>query len=167
MLFLKSPISCIKLWKILVKSYKIHTQEISKIRVQLRKWTGLCTCIFLWFQYLIDFMLSIENQVKGWTNEPKHNQKNVWKTLGEIHAKWKLNYVEFSFWLCIGFMYSYVFVHPLASKPRWMKAIQVTYLPSYTQRRTLIHWFIYIVHFQLLLSKTKENYLLYNVTINW
>ena len=60
-------------------------------------------CTFQIFQYLIDFMLSIENQVKPWASKIAP-QKIIQKC-----------------WV----VYIKVFVHWLANKSRWMKVMQL------------------------------------------
>lgn len=71
--FLKSPISCSKLLKVLIKSFKNISLKLSKIQVQQQKWFLLLdlnftnfTCIYWGFQCLIHFILFIENHIKCW-----------------------------------------------------------------------------------------------------
>ena len=98
--FLQYPRSCKKLFKVSIKSLKNmkNLLKISKILVQQQKWNGLHYMHFFRDFSACDFKLSIENQVKRWTNKIKALQKKCLKYIGGNVRKqenWKSLYLVF------------------------------------------------------------------------
>lgn len=155
--FLQSPRSCKKLFKVSIKSLKNmkNLLKISKILVQQQKWNGLHYMHFFrdfsaWMisSFLLKIRWNVE-QIKS-----RHCKKNVWKTLGEMYANKKTENRSIQFLVvCMGFIYTSVFVHPPVNNSRRMKVIQVSYAGR-TKLTILIYGFLFTV-WKRLLSKAK------------
>ena len=104
------------------------------------------------FQCLIGFTLSIKNQIKQMKS--KAPRKKGMKDIRDNR-------------LYIDFMY---IVHPPANKSRWVIIVQWVIFYSYTQRKKLtllINSPIPSTTWTRLISKTKINYLIYNIVKTW
>ena len=115
--FLQSPRSCKKLFKVSIKSLKNmkNLLKISKILVQQQKWNGLHYMHFFRDFSACDFKLSIENQVKRWTN------KIIERHRGKCTQTRKLKIVIFSFWSYVWTLYilQFLFIHQWIILDEW------------------------------------------------
>lgn len=153
--FLQSPRSCKKLFKVSIKSLK-NLLKISKILVQQQKWNGLLYMHFFrdfsaWMisSFLLKIRWNVE-QIKS-----RHCKKKMFERhRGEMYANKKTEnrYIQFLV-VCMDFIYTSVFVHPPVNKSRRMKVIQVSYTGR-TKLTILIYGFLFIV-WKRLLSKAK------------